>query len=116
MVLINCGGCANLVELLQPEGSVQLYIIDSQRPLNLENVYNQDQIHVVVREDDQLEVPEFDDIYSSDLVRHSEGVRVCEGGRGGRESGLILIHYRKMMMSISVMKTVPPGAREGERK
>ena len=83
MVLLNCGGCLNLLELLQPtddddEGSevrghhagVTFYIIDSRRPLELDNVYNQDQVHVVLREGEELELPDFDDIYASDMVRH----------------------------------------------
>lgn len=28
VVLINCGGCANLLELLQPEEDVRLYVVD----------------------------------------------------------------------------------------
>ena len=83
MVLINCGGCLNLLELLQPgdeddEGSgtggvrghgVTFFIVDSQRPLELDNVYNQDQVHVVLREGEELELPDFDDIYASDMVK-----------------------------------------------
>jgi cell division control protein 45 len=84
VVLINCGGCLNLLELLQPsddddaEGSAEVrghhsrvtfFIVDSQRPLELDNVYNQDQVHVVLREGEGLEVPDFDDIYASDMVR-----------------------------------------------
>ena len=85
-MLINCGGCLNLLELLQPsdidddtEGlaevrghhsrGVTFFIVDSQRPLELDNVYNQDQVHVVLREGEELEVPDFDDIYASDMVR-----------------------------------------------
>ena len=86
MVLINCGGCLNLLELLQPsdvldgddseQGSevrghhsqVTFFIVDSQRPLELDNVYNQDRVHVVLREGEELEVPDFDDIYASDIV------------------------------------------------
>ena len=61
---------------LDPQSRVQLYVIDSQRPLDLDNVYNQDNIHVVMRERDQLDVPAFDDIYSSYLVR-IEGCILC---------------------------------------
>ena len=84
MVLINCGGCFNLLELLQPSDTdddtvgsevighhhsrVTFFIVDSQRPFELDNVYNQDQVHVVLREGEELEVPDFDDIYASDMV------------------------------------------------
>lgn len=50
---------------------VTFFIVDSQRPLELDNVYNQDQVHVVLREGEELEVPDFDDIYASDMVRLS---------------------------------------------
>lgn len=67
--MINCGGCLNLLELLQPEDEgVRLYVIDSRRPLELDNVYNQDQITLVIREGDQLDVPDFDSIYSTTMV------------------------------------------------
>ena len=75
MVLINCAGALNLLELLQPETEeTRFYIIDSRRPLHLDNVYNQDQVILVVREGDDLQVPEFDEIYSSDVVR---GFQTC---------------------------------------
>ena len=89
VVLINCGGCLNLLELLQPSEQeeedeesgggtmggvrghqgVTFFIVDSRRPLELDNVYNQDQVHVVLKEGEELELPEFDDIYASDMVR-----------------------------------------------
>lgn len=85
-MLINCGGCLNLLELLQPSEEdeeelsggaggvrghqgVTFFIVDSRRPLELDNVYNQDQVQVVLREGEELELPEFDDIYASDMVR-----------------------------------------------
>lgn len=70
VVLINCGGCVNLLELLQPETlQVQFFVIDSHRPLELDNVYNQDQVVLVLREGDKLDVPEFEQIYSYEMVR-----------------------------------------------
>ena len=93
MVLINCGGSLNLLELLQPtdeeyegEGGtggvrghqgVTFFIVDSRRPLELDNVYNQDQVHVVLREGEELEVPDFDDIYASDMVRVPMYMYMC---------------------------------------
>ena len=86
VVLINCGGCINLLELLQPgndededdqsgaggtrghHGSVTFFVVDSRRPLELDNVYNQDQVHLLLREGEELELPDFDDIYASDMV------------------------------------------------
>ena len=66
---MNCGGCINLLELLQPEEEdVRFFIIDSRRPFELDNVYNQEQVNLVMREGEELEIPSFDDIYTSDVV------------------------------------------------
>ena len=96
MVLINCGGCLNLLELLQPNseedeedqngtggtkghhGDVTFYVVDSQRPLELDNVYNQDQVHMVLKEGEELELPDFDDIYASDMVRLKINYHPCQ--------------------------------------
>jgi len=79
IVLVNCGGRLNLLELLQPESpEVQFFIVDSHRPLELDNVYNERQVTVVLREGEgqQLNVPEFDELYSSEMVRGQERVEV----------------------------------------
>lgn len=69
VVLVNCGGCINLLELLQPEEEdVRFFIVDSRRPFELDNVYNQEQVNLVMREGEELEIPSFDDIYTSDMV------------------------------------------------
>ena len=62
MVLINCGGGVKLIELLQPEEHICIFVVDryvlslsplplsslslslSVRPLELDNVYNQGQV------------------------------------------------------------------------
>lgn len=66
IVLINCGGNINILEFLQPEEDVIFYVIDSHRPLDLDNVYNQDQIKILMKEGETLDIPHFDDIYASD--------------------------------------------------
>ena len=75
----------NLLELIQPESTlVRFYVIDSQRPLELYNVYSQDQVIVVTREEDELaDLPEYDTIYSSDMVSEWGGGGVCMGWVGG---------------------------------
>ena len=40
------------------------YIADSHRPLDLDNVYNQDQVKILIREGDTFdEIPDFEKIY-----------------------------------------------------
>ena len=80
--MINCGGCTNLLDYLDPlDRGSQFYIIDSRRPLELDNVYDDKQVVVVLREGrevvrngetlregENLDIPEFDDIYSAEMV------------------------------------------------
>ncbi|KXJ28983.1 cell division control protein 45 homolog [Exaiptasia diaphana] len=62
--LINCGGNINLLEMLEPDEDIRFYIADSHRPLHLDNIYNQDQVKILMKEGETLEVPDFDDIYA----------------------------------------------------
>ncbi|CAI8047238.1 Cell division control protein 45 homolog [Geodia barretti] len=73
VVLINCGGGAKLIELLQPEEHICIFVVDSVRPLELDNVYNKGQVHIVLREGEVLEIPDFDDIYDSDQQAEEDG-------------------------------------------
>lgn len=45
-----------------------ILLLYSHRPLDLDNVYNQDQIKILMKEGETLEIPEFDDIYASSDV------------------------------------------------
>lgn len=93
--------------------------LSSHRPLELDNVYNQDQVcvlcplfphvvslniacgwpcqvHIVLREGEGLEVPDFDDIYGSDQVSPSHThqwvtstLSLSSGGGGGRSRGVL---------------------------
>ena len=47
---------------------LKFLILCSHRPLDLDNIYNQDQIKILMKEGETLEVPEFDDIYASSDV------------------------------------------------
>ena len=81
--MINCGGCVNLLEFLEPvDTGVRFYVIDSRRPLELDNIYDQEQVVIVLREGrevvrdgetfregENLDAPEFDEIYSAEMVR-----------------------------------------------
>jgi cell division control protein 45 len=43
-LLINCGGCIDLMEFLAPEEHIVLYICDSHRPLDVCNIYSESQV------------------------------------------------------------------------
>ncbi|XP_022797063.1 cell division control protein 45 homolog [Stylophora pistillata] len=62
--LINCGANLNILEMLEPEEDVMFFIADSHRPIDLDNIYNQDQVKLLMKEGEHLTVPDFDDIYA----------------------------------------------------
>ncbi|XP_006135008.2 cell division control protein 45 homolog [Pelodiscus sinensis] len=62
-VLINCGANIDLLEILQPEEEAFFFICDTHRPINVVNVYNETQIKLLVKQDDDLEIPAYDDIF-----------------------------------------------------
>lgn len=44
VLLVNCGGCVDIVELLQPEEDVIFFICDAHRPLDVCNIYSDRQV------------------------------------------------------------------------
>lgn len=46
VILINCGGCVDIVELLQPDEDVTFFICDSHRPLDVCNIYSDRQVNI----------------------------------------------------------------------
>lgn len=45
VVLVNCGGTVDIVELLEPEESVIFFLLDSHRPTDLCNVFSSSQVN-----------------------------------------------------------------------
>lgn len=46
VILLNCGGCIDIVELLQPDEDVIFFICDSHRPFDVCNVYSDAQVGI----------------------------------------------------------------------
>lgn len=44
VILINCGACVDLVELLEPDEDVTFYVCDSHRPMDVCNIYSDSQV------------------------------------------------------------------------
>lgn len=44
VVLINCGGTIDLVDILQPEDDVVFFVLDSHKPTDICNVYSDGQV------------------------------------------------------------------------
>ncbi|XP_054629668.1 cell division control protein 45 homolog [Dunckerocampus dactyliophorus] len=65
-VLINCGANVDLLEMLQPDDDSIFFICDTHRPVDVVNVYNDTQIKLLIKQDDDLGVPPYDEIFRDD--------------------------------------------------
>nr|XP_014340630.1 PREDICTED: cell division control protein 45 homolog isoform X2 [Latimeria chalumnae] len=65
-ILLNCGANVDLLETLQPEEDSVFFICDTHRPVEVVNVYNDTQIKLLIKQDDDLDVPSYDDIFRDD--------------------------------------------------
>lgn len=84
VLLINCGGTLDLVELLQPEESVIFYILDSHRPYDLCNVYSENQVRILGKPDEDDEIPQYDEVFRDDSSDEDEADEE-ENGESGRK-------------------------------
>ncbi|XP_070572365.1 cell division control protein 45 homolog [Ptychodera flava] len=67
VVMINCGANIDILDVLQPDENVMFYICDSHRPIDLVNVYNETQVKLLMkREDDFSNIPDYDKIFRDD--------------------------------------------------
>lgn len=48
VLLVNCGGSIDLVDVLQPDDDVVFYVCDSHRPYNVCNVYSNGQVRTIL--------------------------------------------------------------------
>uniref|UniRef100_A0A8B9FCW1 CDC45 protein n=1 Tax=Amazona collaria TaxID=241587 RepID=A0A8B9FCW1_9PSIT len=78
-VFINCGANVDLLEILQPEEDTVFFVCDSHRPINVVNVYNDTQIKLLVKQDDDLDVPAYDDIFRDDEDEEEDSENESDG-------------------------------------
>lgn len=71
-VLINCGANVDLLEMLQPDDDSIFFICDTHRPVDVVNVYNDTQIKLLIKQDDDLGVPSYDDIFRDEEDEEGE--------------------------------------------
>uniref|UniRef100_A0A8C7HBQ7 CDC45 cell division cycle 45 homolog (S. cerevisiae) n=1 Tax=Oncorhynchus kisutch TaxID=8019 RepID=A0A8C7HBQ7_ONCKI len=62
-VQINCGANVDLLETLQPEEDSIFFICDTHIPVDVVNVYNDTQVKLMIKQDDGLGMPSYDDIF-----------------------------------------------------
>ncbi|VBB30505.1 unnamed protein product [Acanthocheilonema viteae] len=72
VVLFNCGATEPLIPYLR--SGMTLYVIDSRRPLDLSNIYYEDNIRLIVSRDEweQLDIPNICDVEVSDSSSSEE--------------------------------------------
>ncbi|XP_072934113.1 cell division control protein 45 homolog [Epargyreus clarus] len=71
VVLVNCGGTIDLVDILQPEEDVVFFVLDSHKPTDICNVYSDGQVRLVYK-DEEENIPNFDDIFRDDEEDENE--------------------------------------------
>jgi cell division control protein 45 len=62
-LFINCGGCIDLVEFLEPADNIIFFICDSHRPLDLCNIYSDSQVRILGDPRNEEEIPQFEQIF-----------------------------------------------------
>ncbi|XP_021112707.1 cell division control protein 45 homolog isoform X3 [Heterocephalus glaber] len=65
-ILINCGANVDLLDILQPDEDTIFFVCDTHRPINVVNVYNDTQIKLLIKQDDDLEVPAYEDLFKDE--------------------------------------------------
>jgi cell division control protein 45 len=48
VVLVNCGGTIDIVDVLQPEEDVVFFVVDSHKPTDVCNIYNNGQVSQIL--------------------------------------------------------------------
>uniref|UniRef100_UPI00358EA529 cell division control protein 45 homolog n=1 Tax=Myxine glutinosa TaxID=7769 RepID=UPI00358EA529 len=64
-LFLNCGVTGDLVDSLRPDHHHRFFVVDSRRPIHLVNAFAA-QVCVVVREGDDIQLPDYDEIFRED--------------------------------------------------
>lgn len=86
VVLVNCGGTIDIVEALQPKEDVVFFVIDSHKPTDVCNVYNNGQIRLLSKAEDDEGIPDFEEIFQDESEEEDEdGSNAGSGDEDGAE-------------------------------
>lgn len=85
-LFINCGGCLDLVELLEPVENIVFFICDSHRPLDLCNIYSDSQVRILGDPRNEEEIPPFDQVFREDESDGDESFSDDDGIANGDEN------------------------------
>uniref|UniRef100_A0A182N2P9 Uncharacterized protein n=1 Tax=Anopheles dirus TaxID=7168 RepID=A0A182N2P9_9DIPT len=65
VLLVNCGGCIDVVDVLQPAQDVVFFVCDSHRPYDVCNVYSDGQVRILGEMNRNENIPPFEDIFQN---------------------------------------------------
>ncbi|EAT40319.1 AAEL007939-PA [Aedes aegypti] len=63
VLFVNCAGCIDILELLQPDEAMTFFICDSHRPYDICNVYSESQVQILGAPKREEGIPEYEQIY-----------------------------------------------------
>ncbi|ETN60403.1 hypothetical protein AND_007978 [Anopheles darlingi] len=86
VLLVNCGGCIDIVDVLQPEQDVVFFICDSHRPYDVCNVYSDGQVQILGEMNTNENIPAFEDIFQDSDEESDDEDGGYEGGGGDEDS------------------------------
>lgn len=66
VIMINCGGTIDIIEVLQPERDVTFFIADSHKPTDLYNIYINNQVRLLCKPDPEEGIPDYFEIFHED--------------------------------------------------
>ncbi len=72
VVMINCGATIDLVEFLDPNEDVVIFVADSHRPIDVCNAYNDGQIRLITSQEDEEDIPEYDEVFRDESDAENE--------------------------------------------
>ncbi|XP_058054504.1 cell division control protein 45 homolog [Anopheles bellator] len=89
VLLVNCGGSIDIVDVLQPEQDVVFFICDSHRPYDVCNVYSDGQVRILGEMNKNENIPAFEDIFQDSDNESDEDEQDHDGGsnESDEESG-----------------------------
>lgn len=66
VVLLNCGATVDICEFLDPDDDIIFYVLDNHRPVDVTNIYNDGQVRLMMKQDVEEQIPQYDDIFRDD--------------------------------------------------
>jgi len=90
-IFVNCCGSINLKKLLKPSKSQKIFICSNKKPFNLKNVYNKENVNILVDQKCLKNLPSEEEIFSENEDPNDE---MFEDWDNNRKS--IKFHYKSI--------------------